>query len=119
MDFRLLDPLEVSERDRSLSLGGLKQRSLLAILLLHANEVVSSDRLIGELWGETPPVTAAKSVQVYVSRLRKELGSAERGREAAPCARALAGAAARGPRVRAVRADGDRAPGGASADRPR
>jgi DNA-binding SARP family transcriptional activator len=74
MEFRLLGPLEVVEHDRLLALGGVKQRSLLAILLLHANEVVSSDRLIGELWGQTPPSTAAKSVQVYVSRLRKELG---------------------------------------------
>jgi DNA-binding SARP family transcriptional activator len=74
MEFRLLGPLEVSERDRPLALGGVKQRSLLAVLLLHANEVVSTDRLIDELWGGEPPATAAKSVQVYVSRLRKELG---------------------------------------------
>jgi DNA-binding SARP family transcriptional activator len=64
----------VLDRDRPLSLGGIKQRSLLAVLLLHANEVVSADRLIDELWGEAPPATAAKSVQVHVSRLRKELG---------------------------------------------
>ena len=74
MDFRLLGPLEVAEHERSLRLGGLKQRSLLAILLLHANEVVSTDRLHAELWGDRPPSTAAKSIQVYVSRLRKELG---------------------------------------------
>ena len=74
MEFRLLGPLEVVEHDRLLALGGVKQRSLLAILLLHANEVVSADRLIDELWGQTPPSTAAKSVQVYVSKLRKELG---------------------------------------------
>jgi DNA-binding SARP family transcriptional activator len=74
MYFRLLGPLEVSEGERSLALGGVKQRSLLAILLLHANELVTSDRLIDQLWGATPPRTAAKSVQVYVSRLRKLLG---------------------------------------------
>jgi DNA-binding SARP family transcriptional activator len=74
MEFRLLGPLEVMEGDRALALGGPKQRSLLAVLLLHANEVVSSDRLIAELWGERPPVTAAKSVQIYVSRLRREMG---------------------------------------------
>ena len=74
MEFRLLGPLEVAEHDRLLALGGVKQRSVLAILLLHANEVVSADRLIDELWGQTPPATAGKSVQVYVSRLRKELG---------------------------------------------
>jgi DNA-binding SARP family transcriptional activator len=74
MDFRLLGPLEVIERDRPLALGGVKQRSLLAILLLEANELVSTDRLIDQLWGATPPATCAKSIQVYVSRLRKELG---------------------------------------------
>src|SRR6188472_237172 len=74
MEFRLLGPLEVSEHDRSLVLGGGKQRSLLAVLLLHANEVVATERLIDELWGESPPATAVKSVQVYVSGLRKQLG---------------------------------------------
>jgi DNA-binding SARP family transcriptional activator len=75
MEFRLLGPLEVAEHERSLSLGGLKQRSVLAVLLLHANQLVSADHLIGELWGDAAPATAAKSVQVYVSRLRKQLGS--------------------------------------------
>ncbi len=74
MDFRLLGPLEVSERDRALALGGVKQRSLLAVLLLQANELVSTDRLIDQLWGAKPPVTASKAIQVYVSRLRKSLG---------------------------------------------
>src|SRR5918996_1033830 len=74
MEFRLLGPLEVVERDRSLPLGRGRQRALFALLLLHANEVVSTDRLIDQLWGESPPRTALKSVQVYVSRLRKELG---------------------------------------------
>jgi DNA-binding SARP family transcriptional activator len=74
MEFRLLGPLEVVEGDRSLPLGGHKQRSLLAVLLLHANEVVSSERLIDDLWGEAPPATVAKSIQVYVSGLRKQLG---------------------------------------------
>jgi DNA-binding SARP family transcriptional activator len=74
MDFRLLGPLEVLEDDRSLALGGGRQRALFVVLLLHANEAVSTDRLIDALWGETPPRTAAKSIQVYVSRLRKEFG---------------------------------------------
>jgi DNA-binding SARP family transcriptional activator len=74
MEFRLLGPLEVSEHDRSLVLGGGKQRSLLAVLLLHANEVVATERLIDELWGESPPATAVKSIQGYVSGLRKRLG---------------------------------------------
>jgi DNA-binding SARP family transcriptional activator len=74
MDFRLLGPLEVVEHDRPLVLGGGKQRSLLAILLLQANELVSTDRLVDQLWGATPPVTCVKSIHVYVSRLRKQLG---------------------------------------------
>jgi DNA-binding SARP family transcriptional activator len=57
-------------------LGGVKQRSLLAVLLLNANEVVSAARLIDELWGDAPPATAGKVIQGHVSRLRKELGEA-------------------------------------------
>ncbi len=74
MEFRLLGPLEVLDGDRSLQLGRGHQRALFALLLLNANEVVSTDRLIDELWGESPPRTVLKSIQVYVSRLRKELG---------------------------------------------
>jgi DNA-binding SARP family transcriptional activator len=74
MEFRLLGPLEIVERDRVLMLGAGKQKALLAILLLNANEIVSTDRLHDDLWGESPPATAAKSIQLYVSRLRKELG---------------------------------------------
>jgi DNA-binding SARP family transcriptional activator len=73
LDFRLLGPLEVVDEGRPLALGGAKQRALLAVLLLRRNEVVSVDRLIDELWGEEPPPTAAKVVQVYVSQLRKAL----------------------------------------------
>ncbi len=71
IEFRILGPLEVRSRERELSLGGAKQRALLAILLLHTNEVVSIDRLVDELWGDRPPATASKVVQVYVSKLRK------------------------------------------------
>ena len=73
MEFRILGPLEVVEEGHSLVLAAGKQRALLAILLLHANEVVSRDRLIDELWGEQAPVSAAKSIQIYVSQLRKAL----------------------------------------------
>jgi DNA-binding SARP family transcriptional activator len=76
MDFRLLGPLEVLEDGRPLAVGGVQSRALLAVLLLHANHVVSRDRLVDELWGEAPPPTAGKIVQVYVSRLRKRLGEA-------------------------------------------
>ena len=73
MDFRILGPLEVFDGDRPLALGGARQRALLALLLLHANEVVSSDRLIEELWGEERLDDAAKALQVAVSRLRQTL----------------------------------------------
>jgi DNA-binding SARP family transcriptional activator/ABC-type transport system substrate-binding protein/DNA-binding beta-propeller fold protein YncE len=73
MQFRLLGPVEVEDGGRPLVLGSAKQRALLAILLLHANEVVSRDRLIDELWGEQPPASAPHSLEVYVSRLRKTL----------------------------------------------
>ncbi|MEA2353448.1 MAG: eukaryotic-like serine/threonine-protein kinase [Thermoleophilaceae bacterium] len=73
MDFRILGPLEVATPDGVAPIGGAKQRALLAILLLNANEVVSSDRLIDALWGERPPDTAAKALQVHVSQLRKAL----------------------------------------------
>ena len=74
MEFRLLGPLEGLERDRVLMVGGGKQRVLLAVLLFYANEVVSTDRLLDDLWGSAPPATAGRSIQLYVSRLRKELG---------------------------------------------
>jgi len=74
VEFRILGPLEVREGDRELSLGGPRQRALLAILLTRANEVVATDRLIDELWSGEPPQTAANVLQGYVSHLRKALG---------------------------------------------
>jgi YVTN family beta-propeller protein len=74
LDFRILGPFEVLDGDRPVALGGPKQRALLVVLLLRPGEVVSRDRLIDELWGEQPPASAAKTVQVYVSNLRKALG---------------------------------------------
>jgi DNA-binding SARP family transcriptional activator len=64
LDFRLLGPLEVLGEDGSpLPLGGAKQRAVLAVLLLRAGEVVSSEFLIDAVWGEEPPRTAATSLQ--------------------------------------------------------
>jgi DNA-binding SARP family transcriptional activator len=74
MEYRILGPIEAIEAGRSVALGPAKQRALFAALLVHANEAVSTERLIDELWGERPPAKAAKSVQVYVSQLRKALG---------------------------------------------
>jgi len=76
MDFHILGPLEVLDEGRVISLGGSRQRALLALLLLHANETLSTDRLIDELWGEHAPPTAAKMLHVQVSRLRKSLAGA-------------------------------------------
>ena len=80
MQYRVLGNFEVWSDGGEVALGAPKQRALLAALVLHANELVSVDRLIDDLWGERPPASAAKVVQVYVSQLRKALGSA--GREA-------------------------------------
>jgi DNA-binding SARP family transcriptional activator/ABC-type branched-subunit amino acid transport system substrate-binding protein/streptogramin lyase len=74
MQYRILGPLVVLSGDRELPLGALKDKTVLAVLLLHANEVVSRQRLIDELWGELPPPTAVKAVNGYVSQLRKALG---------------------------------------------
>jgi DNA-binding SARP family transcriptional activator/ABC-type transport system substrate-binding protein len=74
IQFRILGPLEVGELDRAVPLGGAKQRAVLAVLLLHRREVVSTDRLIDALWGSSPPATAVKTVQGYISNLRKALG---------------------------------------------
>ncbi|HEY1275275.1 MAG TPA: BTAD domain-containing putative transcriptional regulator [Thermoleophilaceae bacterium] len=74
MDFRILGPVEVLENGRAVPLGGRKQRAVLALLVLNANRVVSSERLIDVLWGERPPPTAATALQGHVSRLRKALG---------------------------------------------
>jgi len=73
LDFRILGPLEVLDGERVLRLGGVKQRSVLAILLLHFGETVSSDRLVDELWGDDPPADAQTALQQHVSRLRKQL----------------------------------------------
>ena len=75
MEFRILGVLEVREGESRIPLGAGKQRALLVLLLLHANEVVATERLIDELWGESPPETARKAVQVYVTRLRKVVGA--------------------------------------------
>ena len=74
MEFRILGPLEVADGDATVALGGVRQRTLLAILLLNANEVVSADRLIEGLWGERSPDSGRSALQVRVSQLRKALG---------------------------------------------
>ena len=82
LDFRLLGPLEVWAGGEPLPLGGAKQRATLAVLLLHANEPVSPDRLIDALWGERPPETARTALQGYVTQLRRLLEPSRKKRAA-------------------------------------
>lgn len=78
MDYRLLGPLEVVDGERRVDLGGARQRALLILLLLRRNQVVSTDRIVEELWPGDQPRTAYQIVRVYVSQLRKAL-EPERG----------------------------------------
>src|SRR4051794_7848003 len=74
MEFRILGPLDVVDGKQVVGLPAAKHRTLLAMLLLNANEVVSTGRLIEALWEDEPPPRAQKTLQVYVSQLRKTLG---------------------------------------------
>jgi DNA-binding SARP family transcriptional activator len=75
VEFRILGPLEVVDGDRPLTLKGSRLRALLVLLLTSANEVVSADRLIDELWGAQPPRAASNALQYHVSQLRKALAA--------------------------------------------
>jgi predicted ATPase/DNA-binding SARP family transcriptional activator len=74
-EFRLLGPVEAARDQRPIPLGAPKQRALLAVLLLNANEALSRERLIDQLWGTAAPRSAIQSLQVYVHGLRQALGS--------------------------------------------
>src|ERR671911_3084738 len=79
VEIRVLGRVDAIVDGRSLPLGGAKQRAVLAMLALRANRAVATDVLIDGLWGERPPASAAKNVQLYVSQLRKALASDESG----------------------------------------
>ena len=66
----VLGPLEVVRDGERVRLGSPQQRRLLAVLVVHANEVVSSDRLVDVLWGDDPPPSATHTLQTLLSRLR-------------------------------------------------
>jgi DNA-binding SARP family transcriptional activator/class 3 adenylate cyclase len=83
IEFRVLGPLQVVKEERVLALGGRKQRGLLALLLLDRDRVVPRDRVIDALWGQRPPASAANSVHVYVSKVRRLLEDEESGHQAA------------------------------------
>jgi DNA-binding SARP family transcriptional activator len=75
VEFRVLGPLEVEDDAGQVRLGGARQRAVLALLLTRANEIVSTDRLIDQLWPGRPPKAAANTIQYYISQLRKALGA--------------------------------------------
>ncbi|HEU4356340.1 MAG TPA: BTAD domain-containing putative transcriptional regulator, partial [Actinomycetota bacterium] len=75
VEYRILGSLEVVRDGDVVVVGSGKQRTLLAALMLHAGEVVTTDRLIDLIWGDDPPRTAVHSIQIYVSDLRKALGT--------------------------------------------
>src|SRR5215208_6647743 len=77
LDFRILGPLEVMREARALPLGTPKQRALLGFLLLHANESVSRDRLVDELWGEAAPPTVNAALSGYLTKLRRALANGD------------------------------------------
>jgi len=79
MQVHLLGPVEVTFGNGAVSLGGPKPRAVLAMLALEAGSTVSAERLIDGLWGEDPPATAGKLVQLYVSNLRKALANGDEG----------------------------------------
>src|SRR5262252_6078206 len=77
LEFRILGPLEVQLNGAPVRVGGPKQRALLAVLLCHANRVVSRDQLIDELLGDQPAGSADSVLHVQVSRLRKALAGGD------------------------------------------
>jgi WD40 repeat protein/DNA-binding SARP family transcriptional activator len=79
MQIHLLGPVEVSSGNGGVALGGPKPRALLAMLALDAGSTVSAERLIDGLWGDEPPATAPKMVQLYVSQLRKAMAAQGNG----------------------------------------
>jgi DNA-binding SARP family transcriptional activator len=70
VSFRVLGPVEADCGTGPIDLGGLKQRAVLALLIVNAGRVVSLDRFVSELWDGDPPARATSSLQAYVSRLR-------------------------------------------------
>jgi DNA-binding SARP family transcriptional activator/WD40 repeat protein len=78
MEYRLLGPIQVADEDGVHALGGPRMRRLLTLLVVHADTVVSVDRLIEAVWGEEPPSGADTTLQTYISRLRRALGGDDR-----------------------------------------
>jgi DNA-binding SARP family transcriptional activator len=119
VDFRILGPLEVVRDGESIGLGAVQQRAVLAVLVLHRGEAVATDRLIDQLWGERAPATATKTVQVYVSQLRKALGAGVIVTQGRGYRLAVEPQQVDADQFEALRADGQRALGDGDAVRAR
>jgi len=78
MHFSVLGPLRIEEEGAAVALSAPRQRSLLGLLLVHANEVVSTDRILEDIWGDEPPASGVKALHYHVSKLRDALGSGAR-----------------------------------------
>jgi YVTN family beta-propeller protein len=74
--FKVLGPIEAAHDGTALPIGGPRQRSVLADLVLHAGQTVPTDQLVDDIWGESPPASAVHTVETYVSRLRQVLSGA-------------------------------------------
>src|SRR6185369_12219089 len=79
MDYRILGPLELADGTAPVGVTGARQRALVALLLIHRNELLSSERIVDALWGARPPPTAGKAVQNAVSQIRRVLGTSDDG----------------------------------------
>src|SRR3954471_12603967 len=80
MQFEILGSLRVTDgNDHEVAVGGPKRAALLAVLILRPNELISADRLVDDLWDVRPPATAAKTLQVHMSRLRRALAVGQNG----------------------------------------
>ena len=119
MEFLILGPLEVVDDGRTVAVTGAKPRALLATLLLHANEVVSDERLTDALWGDDPPETARNALQAHVSHLRRALGRDVVTRRASGYVIELASAELDLARFEELRAEAASLPPGEGADRLR
>ena len=73
MQVRILGPFQLDDGGRRITIGGVRQRAVLADLLLHPNEVVPSEQLLVDLWSEDSPPSAANALQAAISRLRRVL----------------------------------------------
>jgi len=78
MEFRILGPLEITHHNEAIKVGGPRQQTVMAMLLLEANHVIPVERLIRAIWDEEPPTTARGQVQICISTLRRQIMAAER-----------------------------------------